>query len=65
MNLLLLIILLIYEFMRRLFGPIGLLIVLLCSESVSKRVLKTELVLYGERNDLPTVRAISFPVLCR
>jgi hypothetical protein len=51
--------------MRRLFGPIGLLVVLLCSESVSKLVLRTALVLYGERNDLPVVRAIDFPVLCR
>jgi len=41
--------------MRRLLGPIGLLV----------PVLKTALVLYGEQNYLPIVRAIYFPVLCR
>jgi hypothetical protein len=52
--------------MRRLFGPMGLLVVLLCSEAVSERALKkTALVLYGERSDLPVIRAIYFSVLCR
>jgi len=51
--------------MRRLFGPAGLLVVLLCSEAVSEAALKTELVLYGERRDLPVIRAIYFSVRCR
>jgi len=51
--------------MRRLFGPVGLLVVLLCSEAVSEAALKTALVLYGERSDLPVMHAIYFSVLCR
>jgi hypothetical protein len=44
--------------MQRLFGLVGLLVLLASSEAVSELALKTVLVLYGERGDLPAVRAI-------
>ncbi len=44
--------------MRRLLGLVGLLVLLVSSEAVSELALKTVLILYGERGDLPAVRAI-------
>jgi hypothetical protein len=52
-------------FMQRLFGLVGLLVFPVSWEAVSEPALKTVLLLYGERGDLPAVRAIYFPVLCR
>jgi hypothetical protein len=51
--------------MQRLFGLVGLLVFPVSWEAVSEPALKTVLLLYGERGDLPAVRAIYFPVLCR
>ena len=44
--------------MQCLFGLVGLLVFLVSSETVSEPALKTMLVLYGERGDLPVIRAI-------
>ena len=50
--------------MQRLFGLAGLFVFLLFSEAVSERGLKTVLVFYGKRSDLPVISAIYFAVLC-
>ncbi len=44
--------------MQRLFGLVGLLVLLVSSEAVSELALKTVLVPYREPGDLPAVRAI-------
>jgi hypothetical protein len=51
--------------MLRLSGLAGLLISLVSSEAVSAPALKAVLALYSERHDLPVIRAIYPPVLCR